>query len=209
MAKKLKILQKFKKENIQYYEQKKRLLIVVLVMFLLIVLAVKLFQIAYASYESTAKLNANINKALYIIQEGDMEFNIDLNKIEPSNEPYIYKFSVSNFDGNKHSQVDLEYQLDLRTTTNLPLTYKLYRNENYDDPNATNLFENVQIVRDTDGAWYNLAEGKDKYEFLYTETKTDIYTLVINFPKEYKNKLDYADNIDNIEIEIKSNQITE
>ncbi len=209
MAKKLKILQKFKKENIQYYEQKKRLLIVVLVMFLLIVLAVKLFQIAYASYESTAKLNANINKALYIIQEGDMEFNIDLNKIEPSNEPYIYKFSVSNFDGNKHSQVDLEYQLDLRTTTNLPLTYKLYRNENYDDPNATNLFENVQIVQDTDGAWYNLAEGKDKYEFLYTETKTDIYTLVINFPKEYKNKLDYADNIDNIEIEIKSNQITE
>lgn len=209
MAKKLKILQKFKKENIQYYEQKKRLLIVVLVMFLLIVLAVKLFQIAYASYESTAKLNANINKALYIIQEGDMEFNIDLNKIEPSNEPYIYKFSVSNFDGNKHSQVDLEYQLDLRTTTNLPLTYKLYRNENYDDPNATNLFENVQIVQDTDGAWYNLAEGKDKYEFLYTETKTDIYTLVINFPKEYKNKLDYADNIDNIEIIIKSNQITE
>lgn len=209
MAKKLKILQKFKKENIQYYEQKKRLLIVVVVMFLLIVLAVKLFQIAYASYESTAKLNANINKALYIIQEGDMEFNIDLNKIEPSNEPYIYKFSVSNFDGNKHSQVDLEYQLDLRTTTNLPLTYKLYRNENYDDPNATNLFENVQIVQDTDGAWYNLAEGKDKYEFLYTETKTDIYTLVINFPKEYKNKLDYADNIDNIEIEIKSNQITE
>ena len=178
-------------------------------MFLIIFLAIKLFQIAYASYESIAKLNANINKALYIIQEGDMEFNIDLNKIEPSNEPYIYKFSVSNFDGNKHSQVDLEYQLDLRTTTNLPLTYKLYRNENYDDPNATNLFENVQIVQDTDGAWYNLAEGKDKYEFLYTETKTDIYTLVINFPKEYKNKLDYADNIDNIEIEIKSNQITE
>lgn len=209
MAKKLKILQKFKKENIQYYEQKKRLLIVVLVMFLLIVLAVKLFQIAYASYESTAKLNANINKALYIIQEGDMDFNIDLNKIEPSNEPYIYKFSVSNFDGNQHSQVDLEYQIDLRTTTNLPLTYKLYRNENYDDPNATNLFENVQIVQDTDGAWYNLAEGKEKYEFLYTETKTDIYTLVINFPKEYKNKLDYADNLDNIEIEIKSNQITD
>lgn len=209
MAKKLKILQKFKKENIQYYEQKKRLLIVVLVMFLLIVLAVKLFQIAYASYESTAKLNANINKALYIIQEGDMDFNIDLNKIEPSNEPYIYKFSISNFDGNKHSQVDLEYQIDLRTTTNLPLTYKLYRNENYDDPNATNLFENVQIVQDTDGAWYNLAEGKDKYEFLYAETKTDIYTLVINFPKEYKNKLDYADNLDNIEIEIKSNQITD
>lgn len=209
MAKKLKILQKFKKENIQYYEQKKRLLIVVLVMFLLIVLAVKLFQIAYASYESTVKLNANINKALYIIQEGDMDFNIDLNKIEPSNEPYIYKFSVSNFDGNKHSQVDLEYQIDLRTTTNLPLTYKLYRNENYDDSNATNLFENVQIVQDTDGAWYNLAEGKEKYEFLYTETKTDIYTLVINFPKEYKNKLDYADNLDNIEIEIKSNQITD
>ena len=78
---KLKILNKFKKENIAYFEEKKRFVIVILVMFLIIFIAVKLFQIAYASYESTAKLNANIEKAVYILKEGGMEFNIDLNKI--------------------------------------------------------------------------------------------------------------------------------
>ena len=83
------ILKKFKKENIAYFEEKKRFLIVIFVMFLIIFIAIKLFQIAYASYESEAKLNANIEKALYILKEGGMDFNINLHKIEPSPNPYI------------------------------------------------------------------------------------------------------------------------
>lgn len=209
MTKKLKILDKFKKENISYYEEKKRLLIVVTGLFLLIILAINLFQIAYASYESEAKLNANINKALYILEEGGMNFNIDLNKIEPSDKPYIYKFSISNYKGNKHSQVDIEYKIDFKTTTNLPLTYELYRNENYDDVGAKNLFNTAKLTQDTDGAWYNTLEGKEKYIFPYVENKTDIYTLVIHFPKEYKTNTEYADNIENIEVGIKSNQVTD
>ena len=209
MAKKLKILDKLKKENISYYEEKKRLLIVVLGLFLLIILAIKLFQIAYASYESEAKLNANINKALYILEEGGMDFNIDLNKIEPSDKPYVYKFSISNYKGNKHSQVDIEYKIDFKTTTNLPLTYKLYRNENYDDAGATDLFDEAKVTQDVDGAWYNTLEGKEKYMFPYTEDKTDIYTLVVHFPKEYKTNTEYADSIENIEVAIKSNQVTD
>lgn len=203
------MLKKFKKENIAYYEEKKRLLIVVLILFLLIVLAVKLLQIAYASYESKAKLNANINKALYILEEGGLDYNIDLNKIEPSDKPYVYKFSISNFKGNKHSEVDIEYQIDITTTTNLPLTYKLYRNENYDDANATDLFKEAKVIQDEDGAWYNKLELQDKYLFPYTEDKQDIYTLVVYFPEEYKSNLEYADNIESIEVEIKSNQVTE
>ena len=209
MAKKLKILDKLKKENISYYEEKKRLLIVVLGLFLLIIVAVKLFQIAYASYESEAKLNANINKALYILEEGGMDFNIDLNKIEPSDKPYVYKFSISNYKGNKHSQVDIEYKIDFKTTTNLPLTYELYRNENYDAAGATDLFAEAKVTQDVDGAWYNTLEGKEKYMFPYTEDKTDIYTLVVHFPKEYKTNTEYADSIENIEVAIISNQVTD
>lgn len=209
MAKKLKILNKFKKENIPYFEEKKRFLIVILAMFLLIVIAIRLLQIAYAAYESQAKLNANINQALYILEAGGMDFNIDLDKIEPSPDPYIYKFSISNFEGNRHSDVDIEYQINLTTTTNLPLRYELYRNENYDEANATDLFENATIKQDIDGAWYNYLEGTEKYLFPYTEDMTDIYTLVIYFPEENKTTTDYADNLENIEVEIKSNQVTE
>lgn len=209
MTKKVKIFEKLKKENISYFEEKKRFLIVILVMFILIVVAIKLLQIAYASYESKAKLNANIDKALYILKTGGMNFNIDLDKIEPSSKPYIYKFSISNFDGNRHSDVDIEYQMNITTTTNLPLTYELYRNENYDDENATNLFENMKTKQDVDGAWYNYLEGQEKYLFPYEEDKTDIYTLVVYFPESNKTTTEYADNLENIEVEIKSNQVTE
>lgn len=209
MTKKVKIFEKLKKENISYFEEKKRFLIVILVMFILIVVAIKLLQIAYASYESQAKLNANIDKALYILKTGGMNFNIDLDKIEPSGKPYIYKFSISNFDGNRHSDVDIEYQMNITTTTNLPLTYELYRNENYDDENATNLFENMKTKQDVDGAWYNYLEGQEKYLFPYEEDKTDIYTLVVYFPESNKTTTEYADNLENIEVEIKSNQVTE
>lgn len=203
------ILKKFKKENIAYFEEKKRFLIVIFVMFLIIFIAIKLFQIAYASYESEAKLNANIEKALYILKEGGMEFNIDLDKIEPSPNPYIYKFSVSNFNGNKHSDVDIEYTITLTTTTNLPLTYELYRNENYDDENATNLFKDMTVKQDIDGAWYNYLEGKEEYLFPYQEDKTDIYTLVVYFKEENKTTIDYADSIENIEVKLDSHQVTE
>ena len=209
MTKKVKIFEKLKKENISYFEEKKRFLIVILVMFILIVVAIKILQIAYASYESQAKLNANIDKALYILKTGGMNFNIDLDKIEPSGKPYIYKFSISNFDGNRHSDVDIEYQMNITTTTNLPLTYELYRNENYDDENATNLFENMKTKQDVDGAWYNYLEGQEKYLFPYEEDKTDIYTLVVYFPESNKTTTEYADNLENIEVEIKSNQVTE
>lgn len=203
------ILKKFKKENIAYFEEKKRFLIVIFVMFLIIFIAIKLFQIAYASYESEAKLNANIEKALYILKEGGMEFNIELDKIEPSPNPYIYKFSVSNFNGNKHSDVDIEYTITLTTTTNLPLTYELYRNENYDDENATNLFKDMTVKQDIDGAWYNYLEGKEEYLFPYQEDKTDIYTLVVYFKEENKTTIDYADSIENIEVKLDSHQVTE
>ena len=152
MAKKLKILNKLKKENIKYFEYKKRFLIVVIGLFLLIVLAIHLLQIAYASYESQAKLIADIN---------------------------------------------------IKTTTNLPLTIELYRNENYDDVGATNLFANAKTTQDEDGAWYNYLEGTEKYQFLYSEDETDIYTLVVYFPENYKDATDYADNIENIEVDRK------
>lgn len=198
------------KLNMKYYEQKKRFVILVLIMFLLIVVAIKLLQFAYASYESTAKLNANIDKAIYLLEAEGLSFNIDPDKIVPSNDAYIYKFSVSNFNENKHSDIDIEYSINITTTTNLPLTYEIYRNENYDDENATNLFQNATIKQDVDGAWYNVLEGEEKYLFPYTEDMTDIYTLVIHFDESHKQNTNaYADNLESIEVEINSNQVTE
>ena len=69
------------------------------------------------------------------------------------------------------------------------------------------LFANAKTTQDEDGAWYNYLEGTEKYQFLYSEDETDIYTLVVYFPENYKDATDYADNIENIEVEILSKQI--
>ena len=95
----------------------------------------------------------------------------------------------------------------VRTTTNLPLTFELYRNENHDAAGAVNLFSSPRVVQDEDGAWYNIYEPEGVYEMLYSEPITDVYTLVINFPKVYSSNVVYADSIENIEVMIKSKQM--
>lgn len=193
--------------NINYFEEKKRFLLFSLFLLLILYLSFKLFGVAYASYETKAKLNASIDRAIYLIDNEGMSFNIDPEQIIPSDDPYVYKFSISNFNATTRSDIDLLYELRVTTTTNLPLTFELYRNENYDDATAVNLFSSPRVVQDEDGAWYNIYEPSGVYEMLYAEEVTDIYTLVINFPKVYSSNVVYADSIENIEVMIKSKQM--
>lgn len=193
--------------NINYFEEKKRFLLFSLFLLLILYLSFKLFGVAYASYETKAKLNASIDRAIYLIDNEGMSFNIDPEQIIPSDDPYVYKFSISNFNATTRSDIDLLYELRVTTTTNLPLTFELYRNENYDDANAVNLFSSPRVAQDEDGAWYNIYEPSGVYEMLYAEEVTDIYTLVINFPKVYSSNVVYADSIENIEVMIKSKQM--
>ncbi len=198
---------KAKVSKISFYEEKKRLVLFSLLLLLCLFFAYYLFQFAYSSYQSSAKLNANIDMAVYFLSAEKMSFNIDPEQIIPSNDPYVYKFSVSNFDGSKSSDIDLEYTIQIITTTNLPLTFQLFRNENYDDAGASNLLSGSTVGQDEDGAWYTSYQPSEKYPLLYEKHTTDIYTLVVYFPIEYSQNLEYADNIESIEIIIDSQQM--
>ena len=128
-------------KNIQYLEEKKRFLLFVLLIFCTLFLAVLLIVKAYASYESSARLGADLDQALYILNAEELSFSLDPNKVVPSDDPYIYKFSVSNFDGSDSSEVDLTYNIGVRSTTNLPITVEMYRNENYGDSGINNMLD--------------------------------------------------------------------
>ena len=176
-------------------------------LFSLLFLAVYLFQVAYARYEVNTKLNANIKRALYILGTDNLSFNLEPDGIVPSDNPYVYKFSVSNFNEKNDTDVDIYYNVSVKTTTNLPINIKLYRNENYDDNNSTNIFGGSSLVQDVDGAWYNLYKNNEKYEMYYKDKTTDVYTLVINFPKEYAKDTTYENYIESIEVDINSKQM--
>lgn len=193
---------KKKIKNIKYKEEKRRLIIVGIVLVLLLFAAFGLLARAFASYQSNVKLNANIDQALYIFGGEKLSFNIDPVKIVPSTTPYTYKFSVANFDANKQSDVNLEYTIDVKTTTNLPIQLSLYRNGS-----TTNLLSNVEVLKDSDGSWYRVYKTSEAYRMNYEDKVTDIYTFSVLFPAEYSQDATYADAIENIEITLKSGQI--
>ena len=127
-------------KNIRFIDEKKRFLLFGVGLFLILFLAFYLLKIAYARYEIRAKINANLDKALYIFEDDKLSFNLDSEGIIPSNNPYTYRFSVSNFNATKHSDVDLSYKVKVRTTTNLPISVNIYRNELPSDNGAVNLY---------------------------------------------------------------------
>ena len=160
---------------------------------------------SFSSYYSKANLSLDIQTAMFVLDEGEMSFNIDIDQIIPKDEPYIYTFSVSNFNEERKSDVDLKYNLKIQTTTNMPLEYRLYYKEyNLDEKD---IITRRDLLQDEDSSWYNLLTVGTTYEFSYTERTTNIYYLVIDFPTVYKDVIEYSDAIENIEVIIDSEQI--
>ena len=97
--------------------------------------------------------------------------------------------------------------MKVRTTTNLPITMELYRNEAYDDPGATNMFAGAVDKRDIDNAWYHLYSPSGQFSMYYANRTTDTYTLVVNFPALYANDANYANYLESIEVIVESEQM--
>lgn len=194
-------------KNITFFEEKKRLILFGFFLLLILFLAFRLLQYTYSRYEIRAKVNANIDKALYIFEDGKMSFNLESEGIIPQDEAYVYRFSVSNYNANKHSDVDISYQVKVRTTTNLPITISMYCNELPDASGAVNLFQGSSSKQDVDGAWYREYSAISNYQMSYEDDVTDIYTIVIHFPSLYSANSVYANYLESIEVILESQQI--
>ena len=175
--------------------------LIVLLFFLLGAFVVQ----SYSLYETRASLNANVDKAIYLITDQKMTFNIDTNAIFPNDESYEYTFSVSNFKNDTEGEFDLEYYIRIKTTTNLPITVKLYRNEEYSS-SATNIIPTYSLTQDDDNAWYKIYNNTPTYDLLCDYRITDYYVLVVDFPSSYSAYKEYAGVPENIEVGIYSKQ---
>lgn len=194
------------KNIVKYSEEKKKFLLFGLVLFLCLFLAVYMLRIAYARYEVNAKLKSDLNRALYIFETEKLEFNLETGGLVPSETPYIYKFSVSNFNDEKVSELDLEYNVTVKTTTNMPITLEIYKLD--DDANeGDNLVTGASRWVDVDSAIYNLYKVPDTYDMSLNVKTTDYFVIKINYPIEYKNSMTYEDTIENIDVILESKQV--
>lgn len=176
-----------------------------LIILVLIFIILKIINITMSRYESSSNSAADLGVAYYILNDDYQTMSVNLGSLLPREDPYVYTFTVANNNGTNRLETNLEYDLTIRTTTNLPLQFELYKNENYSDAGAQNIISSVNTDTDEYDTYFTTYTTEKSY-FGFTNNEQNTYNLVVYFPSIYSS-IQYQDVIENIEIEIESKQI--
>ena len=191
----------------------------ILIIFLCLIITIIVFRMTYSTYETRATSKADLGVAFFVVKEDFLSMNVNLNEmIEPGqgNAPsrYEFTFKVKNYDDTRRTEVTTYYDLTLKITTNLELTYDVLHEgsscvesnvvtrEPEPDPTYTPVEgDSTYVVTGDDLAYFRRIK-LNRQEFGFTQNEEDEYTLVVTFPPEYKDVARYmtADVIDGIEI---------
>ena len=95
------------------------------------------------------------------------------------------------------------YDLTIRTTTNLPLTFELYK---IVDTGNINAVKTNDIETDEDGTYFRKITTEEE-NLYYKEPKTNLYQIVFYFPENY-NTTNYQNIMELLEINVNSHQVT-
>ena len=185
-----------RKNNKKYLNLKK-----IVFFFLYIILIIIIIKSTVSRFQSDVNAVAKLDTAFYIVKEDYQTMDIKLDSIVPRKQVYEYNFSISNNDGTNRAEVNLEYDLSVVATTNLPLEYKLYMNGDF----STNIITEDIVEPDEYGTYFKTMKTAKK-SFGFTQDQTNTYRLTIEFPQIYKD-IKYQDVIEGIEIRIDSRQI--
>lgn len=184
----------------------KKLYIKLIILILCFFIVLRIFVLVLSKYESESSSNANVDIAFYLLKEDYKTMTLNLDSMLPRDNAYIYNFSIGNIDNEKQAEVDLTYDLTIRTTTNLPITYELLiKQENSED--WINAIKSNDIAKDEDGTYFRTI-STEQITLKYKDPTTNLYQLVVYFPSNY-NESNYQDIIEAIEINVYSTQITE
>ena len=187
--------------------KKMKIYIKLVILFSCLLITLRIFTLTLSKFESEAKSTTDIDIAFYLLKEDYQTMELSLENLYPSEKPYVYTFSISNADGEKRAEVDLTYDLAIKTTTNLPLTYELYMNESYDEENSIIALTRNEVDTDEDGTYFRYLETENE-TFEYVNIEKNVYQLVVYFPQEY-NTENYQDIVESIEINIDAKQVIE
>ena len=170
----------------------------ILFIIIMLVITLKIIRGTFARYTTTARSSANIELAYYLLEEQSISQNLQLESILPRPSAYVYEFSVANYRGNDRTQTALEYEIAIKTTTNLPLTFGVNKKNS-----ATNLITSNQTATDSDGTIFRYITVAGD-EFGFTQNQQNIYELKIYFTEEPN--AEYEGIVEYIEITINSHQ---
>lgn len=202
-----KMLKSFSNKKIFDLIYKNRFFTIIKIGFLVLLLIVVIFltPTTFSRYESSGISDTGMDVAFYLLKTDYHTENILISEIVPRDEPYTYTFDVSNFKGNKRSETNMQYDLSIKTTTNLPLEYELYLDEEYTSNSATNILSSSSPIQDDDGTYFINFTTPTRY-FYHTANETHTYQLVVYFPEDYIGH-EYQDIYESVQIIVDSKQV--
>lgn len=177
------------------------LMLFILVGLLLIFLSMDIF--TSSRYETAVTSQNSIRTAIYLLDDTYQTVNVRLPDVVPDNSQYKYSFSVSNYNEDDHADINIKYRVHIRTTTNMEIEYDLFNTLDIDD--AESYVSSNTVVQDYNGTHFRHIYTAYN-TMLYSEDKTDYYTILFTFPDDFINSK-YSGIAEMIEINIESTQI--
>lgn len=160
--------------------------------------------ITESRYENETELSLSPNIAFFIVDVESQTQQIKLESMVPRAEPYLYSFNVSNFKNGKRANVDLTYSIELITTTNMPLSFQIFKGNSM----SQNVIDSDTTTTNLDGVYFRHLVINGISTMHHNANETDTYILWVSFPETYKNQADdYAGIIDLVDIKINAEQV--
>lgn len=174
------------------------------ILLIVTLISISTMKFTQSKYENDTEITVTPTLAFFVVDVQSQTGQIKLAEMIPRTEPYYYSFNVSNFEGTRRANVDLTYSIELITTTNLPLEFKIYKGASY----VTDEIDSDTITTDSNGVYYRHLVINDVNTMSYSSNHTDVYTLEVEFPIGYKDNPDeYSGIIDLVDIKINAEQV--
>lgn len=186
------------------------------ILLLVTLVTIRSFEFTQARYESDVDMEIEPNLAFFIVDVGTTSGTIKLTGMVPRDDPYEYRFNVSNFRDGRRANVDLTYSIEIITTTNMPLTFKIFKGNG----STLDEIDSDTTTTDGNGVYYRHLVINDVSQMPFNADTTDLYTLWVSFPKTYvrpvneggnigviNNPEAYAGIIDLVDIKINAEQV--
>lgn len=171
----------------------------IIILICVILLLLLVIRVTLGSFESNGSGSAKASIAFYLFDVSSQTKSFKLSDIKPDGNDNIYNISVYNYSNNKVSEIDLDYVLSIKTTTNVPVDYSLYLNDE-----TENIMSNRELYTDNYGVYFYKYKSISR-NFKHGVKSEDNYKLVVNFPSSYSSS-DYQGLIDSVEITAEARQ---
>lgn len=219
---------------------KKRIIKSLIIISLIIIIIFTAIHIrnTLARYETTTATQRDVDVAFWVVDDSFKSERLIIDDIYPIDTPFEYTFTVSNYNqgilesniDDNIAETDIEYELVITTTTNLPLEYEITRN------GVTYTALQQKLIEDANGTVYRkmyFGTDENPYPLIIDTIQpekdkdgnetgrnvknkiTDEYVLKVTFPEQSyvngtlfdnRSNPDYADLMEDVKIELTARQ---